>query len=110
MTNLRKAAQQALEALGAMNPYPASKEDQRASALAVLRAALAQQDEPQTLNDAMQQPRAMAQTYENGYKAGVAHEREACAQVCEARFMGDMTREDMEARRCAAAIRARGNT
>ena len=37
-----------------------------------------------------------------------ATEREACAQVCEARFMGDMTREDMEARRCAAAIRARG--
>ena len=37
-----------------------------------------------------------------------AAEREACAQVCEARFMGDMTREDMEARRCAAAIRARG--
>lgn len=39
-----------------------------------------------------------------------ATERKACAQVCEARFMGDMTREDMEARRCAAAIRARGNT
>ena len=39
-----------------------------------------------------------------------ATEREACAKVCEARFMGDMTREDMEARRCAAAIRARGNT
>lgn len=35
-------------------------------------------------------------------------EREACAKVCESRFMGDMTREDMEARRCAAAIRARG--
>ena len=33
--------------------------------------------------------------------------REACAKVCESRFMGDMTREDMEARRCAAAIRAR---
>ena len=42
--------------------------------------------------------------------AAVRAEREACAQVCEARFMGDMTREDMEARRCAAAIRARGNT
>jgi hypothetical protein len=34
-------------------------------------------------------------------------EREACAQVCEARYMGDNNREDMEARRCAAAIRAR---
>ena len=39
-----------------------------------------------------------------------ATEREACAKVCESRFMGDLTREDMEARRCAADIRARGNT
>lgn len=38
-----------------------------------------------------------------------AAEREACAQVCEARYMGDNNREDMEARRCAAAIRARGD-
>ena len=37
-----------------------------------------------------------------------AAEREACAKVCESRFMGDLTREDLEARRCAAAIRARG--
>ena len=35
-------------------------------------------------------------------------EREACAAVCDARYMGDNNREDMEARRCAAAIRARG--
>jgi hypothetical protein len=28
--------------------------------------------------------------------------------VCEARHMGDNNREDAEARRCAAAIRARG--
>lgn len=34
--------------------------------------------------------------------------REACAQVCEARVMGDLNREDMEARRCAEAIRKRG--
>ena len=40
--------------------------------------------------------------------AAVRAEREACAQVCEARFVGDLNREDMEARRCAAAIRARG--
>ena len=46
MTTLRSAAQQALQALRAMNPYPASKEDQRASALAALRAALVQQAEP----------------------------------------------------------------
>ena len=37
-----------------------------------------------------------------------AAEREACAKVCEARNMGDNNREDMEAKRCAAAIRARG--
>jgi hypothetical protein len=37
-------------------------------------------------------------------------EREACAKVCDARYMGDNNREDMEARRCAEAIRARGQT
>ena len=37
-----------------------------------------------------------------------AAEREACALVCERRHMGDLTREDMEARRCAEAIRVRG--
>ena len=37
-----------------------------------------------------------------------ASEREACAQTCEARYMGDNTREDIEARRCAEAIRTRG--
>jgi len=36
-----------------------------------------------------------------------AAEQEACAKICEARYMGDNNREDMEARRCAAAIRAR---
>lgn len=40
--------------------------------------------------------------------AAVLAEREACARVCEARYMGDNNREDMEAKRCAAAIRARG--
>lgn len=35
---------------------------------------------------------------------------EACAKVCEARYMGDNNREDMEAKRCAEAIRARGET
>ena len=37
-----------------------------------------------------------------------AKERDACAKVCESRYMGDNNREDMEARQCAAAIRARG--
>ena len=111
MTTLREAAQQALEALEEIADEVFSPYDNKlGDAILALRAALAQQEEPQTLNDAMQQPRSMAQAYEAGYKAGVAHEREACAQVCEARFVGDLTREDMEARRCAAAIRARSNT
>jgi hypothetical protein len=38
----RAVVEQAMEALEAMNPYPASREDQRAGALAALRAALAQ--------------------------------------------------------------------
>ena len=38
----------------------------------------------------------------------VLAERDACANVCDARYMGDNNREDMEARRCAEAIRARG--
>jgi hypothetical protein len=31
---------------------------------------------------------------------------EEAAKVCERRYMGDNNREDMEVRRCAAAIRA----
>ena len=38
----------------------------------------------------------------------VKREREECAKVCEARVIGDHNREDAEARRCAEAIRARG--
>jgi hypothetical protein len=44
-----------------------------------------------------------------GVNALLAAEREACAKVCDSRFIGDHNREDAEARRCAAAIRARGN-
>ena len=39
---------------------------------------------------------------------GAEEEREACAKVCDARYMGDNNREDMEAKKCAKAIRARG--
>ena len=35
-----------------------------------------------------------------------AESKEACAKICEARYMGDNNREDMEAKRCAADIRA----
>lgn len=45
---------------------------------------------------------------ENHARAAVEAEREACARLCDRRYMGDNTREDMEARRCAEAIRQRG--
>lgn len=35
-----------------------------------------------------------------------ADERERCAKACEQRVTGDNNREDAEAKRCAAAIRA----
>ena len=41
-----------------------------------------------------------------GAAAATALALEEAAMMCERRFMGDHTREDMEARRCAAAIRA----
>ena len=34
-----------------------------------------------------------------------ARQREIDARICDARYMGDNNREDMEARRCAQAIR-----
>lgn len=46
---------------------------------------------------------------ERFFTLATAHEREECAKVCESRYMGDNNREDMEARRCAEAIRARGS-
>lgn len=39
--------------------------------------------------------------------AAIAEEREDCALVCTARYMGDNNREDMEAIRCAETIRSR---
>lgn len=56
----------------------------------------------------------MEQAYENGYKAGVAAEREECAKVCDfhvARLSAiDEPRPALAVGICAAAIRARGNT
>ena len=130
MTTLREAAQQALEALQEYQykgaPFLACD-----GAVAALRAALAQQDEPvqepvawmcsnpelmakgyerfssrcegdwnipvylsppqrqpETIDESMQQPRAMAQAYENGYKAGAAAERKRIIQ-----FLTEMQRQ-----------------
>ena len=52
-----------------------------------------------SLNDALTPVRSMAQAYEAGYKAGVAHEREACERAC---------KHQPHWVACAAAIRARG--
>lgn len=52
---------------------------------------------------------ALERFFHAAYAAGAAAEREACAQVCDDRDMGDCNREDMEARACAAAIRERNN-
>ena len=41
-------------------------------------------------------------------RRAVARERELCAMACDARDMGDGSREDQEARRCAEAIRKGG--
>jgi hypothetical protein len=55
--------------------------------------------------------RTWTQEHWTEYERSIAAaEREACAKVCDARYMGDNNREDTESRRCAAAIRARGNT
>jgi len=51
--------------------------------------------------------RSLRELLDSATAQAVISEREACAQSCEARYMGDNNREDMEARRCADAIRAR---
>jgi hypothetical protein len=61
---------------------------------------------PHTLDDYRKEIRQLRERCA-AYAAAVEAEREACAKVCEARHMGDNNREDAEARRCAAAIRAR---
>jgi hypothetical protein len=52
--------------------------------------------------------RSLRELLDSATAQAVISEREACAKVCEARYMGDNNREDMEARRCADVIRARG--
>lgn len=60
---------------------------------------------------AAERNRKWTQAHWTEYERSIAAaEREASAKVCDARYTGDNNREDMEARRCAAAIRARGNT
>ena len=57
----------------------------------------------QTLDDALRITRAMSQAYENGYKAGAAAEREACAELVEGMDV-------QHPKYIAAAIRARSKT
>ena len=107
MTDLRTAAQQALEALEMSRRFVyADNRPQCDEAITALRAALAQEqaepvagiiepqikvDSHQTLDDAMHLPRAMSQAYENGYKSGAAAERQRIIQFLQEmqRVVGD---------------------
>ena len=104
MSDLQTAAQQALAFT--MRDFASLRDFEAAKAVLHdnLRAALAQQaepvwmhpwppvraqqEEPQTLDEAMRLPRAMAQAYENGYKAGAAAERKRIIQ-----FLTEMQRQ-----------------
>ncbi len=46
--------------------------------------------------------------YQQGYEEGSAHEREACAKVCD-KYAEESSNPMNFAENCAAAIRARGN-
>ena len=107
MTDLHKAAQQALEALEMSRRFVyADNRPQCDGAVAALRAALAQQDEPcpncaslEAQNTELDRKLAeLEQAYEAGYKAGEANEREECAKACEHQPYWVA---------CAAAIRTR---
>lgn len=58
----RAVVEQALEALEVMNPYPASKADQRAGAITALRTVLAQEPTPP--------PEAVTEAEKTAYAAG----------------------------------------
>ena len=82
MTDLRKAAEMALEALIASHPIENTDKslDKHSEAMSALRQALAQPDD---------------------IYAAVLAEREACAKVCDEHLL--------LGNKCAAAIRARGD-
>ena len=125
----RDIMQQAMEALQAVKEAPSKDEIQRAWIVCnLLQKRLAQQEtvidksaairiatalgwvpagdtSPERVDEAGKQRQEHLPSV---LEVAVKSEREACAKLCEARYMGDNTREDMEARRCAAAIRARG--
>jgi hypothetical protein len=113
MTTLREAAQQALETLEMLaQPTKTNSETPRykahKAAITALRTALAQQDEPKGGGN-LPPP----------LQAELAAEREACAKECDAVSASAdkaavdgqylVIRNGAEARRCAAAIRARSN-
>jgi hypothetical protein len=70
-------------------------------------AALVRADERE---QSLQREKFIAERWAIECASQVEIEREACAKVCDKRYMGDNNREDIEAKRCAAAIRARSNT
>ena len=68
--------------------------------------------EANTDSEELERLRAMAQAYENGYKAGAAAEREACAKLAEATICDTHlpTGVWIYGTRVAESIRARSNT
>ena len=128
MTDLEKAARLTLEAMGLIgadlvcNAAHHKKADRHGigepcpiqarwhHAFAALRQALEQPAQQEPVDwEAVAADQAMTIAMMKAeQEAAVLAEREACAQVCDDRDMGDCNREDMEARACAAAIRARG--
>ena len=134
MSDLEKAARLALEALDLaqnnLRPHgdncflryegeydrcfcgKDSLSDYLQSVVEKLDEALVEQPEPQEPVDWEEVAADYAKTIammKAEQEAAVLAEREACAQVCDDRDMGDCNREDMEARACAAAIRERNN-
>ena len=127
MTDLEKAARLTLEAMGLIGAdlvcdaahhkkadrhgigEPCPVQARWHHAFAALRQALEQPAKQEPVDwEAVAADQAMTIAMMKAeQEAAVLAEREACAQVCDDRDMGDCNREDMEARACAAAIRAR---
>lgn len=127
MTDLEKAARMALEVAGLIGAdlvcdaahhkkadrhgigEPCPVQARWHHAFAALRQALEQPAQQEPVDwEAVAADQAMTIAMMKAeQEAAVLAEREACAQVCDDRDMGDCNREDMEARACAAAIRER---
>ena len=119
MTDLRKAAEMALEVFEHLSKgeSPAITRGELVYEIAALRQALAMEnfsEVNQEIEQALAQPEqeAIKQAYLDGVNSGIKAEREACAMVCESmptpKHATTLTHAPT-LETCAAAIRARGN-